>query len=40
MEDFKTVTFTVTGIVDQAHLDAIVDLINSEAYISGIAVQP
>ena len=28
---------TVENIVDDAHLDAIVDLINSEAYVSNIS---
>ncbi|AXC36112.1 hypothetical protein SEA_LYELL_5 [Microbacterium phage Lyell] len=31
-----TFTLTIQGIVDDAHLDAIVDLINDEAYVSDI----
>jgi len=29
-----TFTLTIENIADQAHLDAIVDLVNTEAYVS------
>lgn len=34
----NTAQFTVEGIVDQGHLDRIVDLINTEAYVAEINV--